>query len=133
MAKQSAILSLVLLAGCASTVEEPVDDAAAEKLAGFERTGDITTCLSVSRISTITAVDERTLLIKAGVDDYYVSDLETDCNGATRNSTRFEYSTSAAQLCRNEIIRIVDNGQGFLVGSCGMGSFEKLRRKEAAQ
>ena len=130
MLKKSMLIGLLWATGCASTVAEPVDEDAAEKLAQFERTGEVTSCLNVRQISNITAVDERTLLIETGVNDYYVSDLSSDCNGATRPSTRFEYSTSTAQLCRNEIIRIIDSGGRFLVGSCGMGSFEKLRKKE---
>jgi len=131
MVRKFMLIGLLLTAGCASTGAEPIDENAAEKLAQFERTGEVTTCLNVRQITNITAVDERTLLIQSGVNDYYVSDLSTDCNGATRSSTRFEYSTSTAQLCRNEIIRIVDSNGKFLVGSCGMGSFEKLKNKEA--
>jgi hypothetical protein len=130
MLKKSMLIGLLWATGCASTGAEPVDEDAAEKLAQFERTGEVTSCLNVRQISNITAVDERTLLIQSGVNDYYVSDLESDCNGATRSSTRFEYSTSTAQLCRNEIIRIVDSGGKFLVGSCGMGSFERLKKRE---
>lgn len=122
--------AMLAAAGCATAALEPVDGAAARKLAGFERTGDVSACIGLRSISEISAVDERTLLIRSGVNNYYVSDLKTDCNGATRGSTRFEFSTSQSQLCRNEIIRIVDNGGGFQVGSCGMGSFEKLRKKE---
>ncbi len=133
MMKNAMLIGLLWAAGCASTGAEPVNEAAAEKLAQFERTGETTTCLNTTRITSITAVDERTLLIRSGVSDYYVSDLDTDCNGATRGSTRFEYSTSTSQLCRNEIIRVVDNGGGFLVGSCGMGSFEKLVKKPPAE
>lgn len=129
MLKKSMLFGLVWAAGCATTAAEPVNKSAAEKLAQYERTGEIKTCLTTTQISSITAVDERTLLIRSGVNDYYVSDLSSDCNGATRGSNRFEYSTSTAQLCRNEIIRIVDNTGGFLTGSCGMGSFEKLMKK----
>ncbi len=124
---------LAFAAGCATTNAEPVNEAAAEKLAQFDRTGETTSCLNVTQIADITAVDERTLLIRSGANTYYVSDLKSDCNGATRNSTRFEYSTSTSQLCRNEIIRVVDNGGGFLTGSCGMGSFEKLVKKAPAE
>jgi hypothetical protein len=122
-----------LAAGCATAASEPVDEAAAEKLAEFARTGQTTTCLSVARISEIRAVDEKTLLIRSGVNEYYVSDLPSRCNGVTRNSTRIEYTTSTADLCRGEILRIVDNSAGFLTGSCGMGSFEKLAPKPPAE
>ncbi len=134
---KKAMLIVVVAAGgatgCATGASNPVDEAAAAKLAEYDRTGEMTTCLNITQIASIKAVDEKTLLIRSGVNDYYVSDLPGRCNGATRNSTRFEYTTSTSQLCRNEIIRIVDNSQGFLAGSCGMGSFEKLAKKAAAE
>lgn len=131
MMKRSLFIWLAA-AGCASAGAERVDERAAAKLAEFERTGDVTSCLNVARISSIEAVDEQTFLVRTGVNDYYVSDLPSRCNGATRNSTRLEYTTSTAQLCRNEIIRIVDNGGDFVSGSCGMGSFERLTKKAPA-
>ena len=133
MMKNIVLISVLCAAGCATTSAEPVDEAAAATLAEYNRTGDVSTCLSITQVSEIRAVDEKTLLIRSGVSDYYVSDLSSRCNGATRNSTRFEYSTSTGQLCRNEIIRVVDNGGGFLTGSCGMGSFERLEKKPDAQ
>lgn len=135
MLKKTLFASLVWAAGCATTYAEPVNERAAAILDAHERTGEATNCLNVRQISSIDAVDEKTLLIKSGVNDYYVSELSGRCNGATRNSTRFEYSTSISSLCRNDILRVVDNGGGFLTGSCGVGSFEKLVKKapEAAE
>ena len=122
------LVALVWAAGCATTNAEPVNKGAAETLDQYERTGEVQSCLNLRQISSINAVDENTLLIKSGVNDYYVNDVKGRCHGATRNSTRFQYTTSLNQLCRNDILKIVDNGGDFIVGSCGVGSFEKLEK-----
>lgn len=129
MIKRTIFAGLIWAAGCATSSAERIDEGAAAKLAEFDRTGETVSCLSVRQISSIEAVDERTLLIRSGVNNYYVSDLKNRCNGATSGFNRFEYSTSTGQLCRNELLRIVDNGSGIISGSCGMGSFEKLAKK----
>lgn len=127
------ILIALAAAGCATTAGEPVNEGAAARLAGLQRTGEKDNCLSLARISEMTAVDENTLLIRSGAGNWYVSDLPRRCRGVVGRGTRIEYTTSLAQLCRNEILRIVDNTTGFLTGSCGMGSFERLEEKPAAQ
>lgn len=129
MLRTMTIAGLIWAAGCATSSAERVNEGAAAKLAEYERTGEVTSCMNVRQIASIEAVDEKTLLIRSGVNDYYVSDIKGRCSGATSTFNRFEYTTSTAQLCRNEIITIVDNTTGFLTGSCGMGSFEKLAKK----
>ena len=129
MLRQVMFAGVIWAAGCATSSAERVNEGAAAILAEYDRTGEVKSCMNVRQISSIDAVDEKTLLIKSGVNDYYVSDIKGRCSGATSTFNRFEYTTSTAQLCRNEIIRIVDNSTGFLTGSCGMGSFEKLVKK----
>ncbi len=129
MLKKLILAGAAWAAGCASSNAERINESAAAKLAEFDRTGETVSCITTMRIDSIQAVDEKTLLIKTGPSEYYVSDLKSRCSGATSGFNRFEYTTTTAQLCRNEIIRIVDNGSGFLTGSCGMGSFEKLVKK----
>ncbi len=126
-------LLLLALAGCATTGDSPVDAAAAARLAQYDRTGEKDTCLGLPRISQITAVDERTLLVRSGVSTWYVSDLPGRCSGVVSRGNRIEYTTSIGELCRGDILRIVDNGGGFLAGSCSMGSFERLTEKPAAE
>jgi hypothetical protein len=127
------ILAALAVAGCATTTAEPVNEGAAARLAGLQRTGDKQTCLNVTLLNEITAVDEKTLLIRSGANNWYVSDLSRRCNGVVSRGNRIEYTTSLPALCRNDILRIVDNVNGFLTGSCGMGSFERLAEKPAAQ
>ena len=119
----------VLGAGCATAASDPTDKAAAAMLESFDRTGEVVTCINLARVNTITPVTESIFLIRVGASNYYVNEVSGRCRGATRGSTRLQYTTSLGQLCRNEIIRVVDNSGGFQTGSCGLGSFEKLTRK----
>ena len=119
----------VLGGGCATAASERVNKAAAEKLDSFERTGEVVSCIRLARGNSITPVTESTFLIRVGVNNYYVNEVSGRCRGATRSSTRLQYTTSLSQLCRNEIIRVVDNSAGFQTGACGLGSFEKLAKK----
>jgi hypothetical protein len=127
------ILAALAASGCATTAGEPVNEGAAARLAGLQRTGEKQQCLNVTLLNEITAVDEKTLLIRSGANNWYVSDLGLRCNGVVSRGNRIEYTTSLPQLCRNDILRIVDNVNGFLTGSCGMGSVERLEKKPAAE
>lgn len=125
-------LAMIAVSACATSATGPVDEGAAARLASLERTGDTQTCLTLPLISEIRAVDEDTLLIRSGANNWFVSELPRRCNGVVNRGNRIEYTTSQSGLCRNDILRIVDNGGGFLVGSCGMGSFERLAPKAAS-
>lgn len=119
----------ITFAGCATAPAEQVNKAAAKTFAKYERTGEKTSCLSIAQISSIRPVTETTFLVRTNASDFYANDVSGRCNGATRNSSRIEYTTSLSQLCRNELIRVVDNTSGFELGGCGLGSFEKLKKK----
>ena len=128
-----ALIGAVVLGACATAVPERVNESALRILEAHERTGDTDTCMNLRSISQITAVNERTLLVKSGVSDYYVSDLKSRCSGVTTGFHRIEYTTSLSQLCRGEILRIVDNSSGMMTGSCAMGSFERLEPRAPAE
>lgn len=117
------------IAGCASVERAEISPEAEERLADFERTGEMRTCLNLRAISQIDPLDERHFLVRVGLNDYYLNEISGRCSGAGRFNNRIQYTTSISQLCRNEIITIVDNTTGFTVGSCGLGSFERLIEK----
>lgn len=124
--------ALLAAMGCATTASERVDEKVAEKLAGFERTGETVTCLNVRSISSIDAADEKTFLVRVGVNDYYVNEARGRCSGATSGFNHLEYTLSAAQLCKLDVIRVVDNQTGTFYGSCSLGDFEKLKERSPA-
>ncbi len=100
-------------------------------LGGFVRTGETQNCLSLVAINQIKPLTDELFLVRVGVSKYYLNEVSGSCNGATSSFNRLQYKVSTSSLCRNEIIRIVDNSQGFTVGSCGLGSFERLEAKPA--
>ena len=121
---------LVALGACATTPAEPVNEAALAKLETFELTGERTNCLPPSRSTRYTAVTEEKLLVQVGVSQYYLNDVRGRCNGATSGFNRFEFVVFGGQVCNNQIVNIVDNTNGFTVGSCALGDFQELRLKE---
>lgn len=121
--------ALIAAASCATAPVEEINESAAATLAKYERTGEVVQCLNLRSISSIQPVTETTFLVRVGAGDYYVNDVSGRCNAAPRISTRLEYETTLSQLCRNELIRVVDNTTGAVLGGCGLGSFEKLEKK----
>ncbi|WP_425409096.1 DUF6491 family protein [Hyphococcus sp.] len=124
--------SFLLAAGCASagTDNYEMSERVAERLSKFTATGETETCLSLSRIRSITPLDERHFLVEANVGDYYLNRVSGSCFGAARPGNRIQYTVSGGQLCRNEIINVVDNTSGIPGGSCGLGSYERLEKVE---
>ncbi len=126
-----ALGATALLAACATAGSSyEMSDEVAAKLAEFEKTGEVRNCIQLRAIDQIKPLDERNFLIEAGVNDYYLAELGSSCNGADSTLNRLQIETSQSSLCRNEIIRIVDNSTGFTVGSCGMSDFQKLEKIE---
>ncbi len=126
-----ALGATALLAACATAGSGYVmSDEVAAKLAEFEKTGEVKNCLQLRTIDQIRPLDERNFLIETGVNDYYLAELSSSCSGAASSFNRLQYTTSLSSLCRNEIIRVVDNTNGFTVGSCGMSDFQKLEKIE---
>ncbi len=122
------------LAACATTDgDDGMSEAAARRLAAFERTGQTVNCLPVRNISQITPLDDRHFLVRQGVSQYYLNIVNGRCRNADRPSNRIQYTTTIATLCQNEIISVVDNIQGFFVSSCSLGEFERLERKERGE
>ncbi len=116
-------------AACASSGSYEMSEKASARLAEFERTGDYQTCLGLRQISQIKPLDEHNFLVRVGLNQYYLNKVSGRCSGADRTFNRIQYTTSISQLCRNEIISIVDNTTGFTTGSCGLGDFERLENK----
>lgn len=114
-----------------ASIAKRASNAAAAKIASMQPSGETETCLPLRRITSISAADERTLLVRSG-SDYYVNRPNSRCSGADNRSSRFEYTTTIGSLCRNDIVRVVENNSGILNGTCTLGVFEKLAPAEKA-
>lgn len=118
---------LVFVASCASADSggSTLTAEAAEALSKYERTGETRSCMSTTQISAINPLDAHHFLVRVGVSKYYLNET-SGCRGAGRAFNRIQYEVSGGQLCRNQIVQVVDNSSGFIVGSCGLGEFEEL-------
>ena len=131
--KKISIAVIMMTAGCASGGAYEMSEKTAESLAKFERTGEFQNCLNVSQIDGITPLDERHFLVRYGVSKYYLNELPRSCFGAGRAGNRLQYTVYGGQICRNEIVHVVDNTTGMAGGACGLSSFERLEKIPQAQ
>ena len=125
-----AAASLTALAACASTAPpDDMSESAAARLTKFERTGETESCVSIRNISQIDPLSESLFLVRVGAGRYYLNEVNGRCNRAGSGFTRLQYTTSLSQLCRNEIVEVRDNSSGFVLGSCSLGTFERVEKK----
>lgn len=119
----------LLLGACVTTTSERVDERVAEKLNGLEEAGETRLCISTARIRSIDAATETKFLVETGVNDFWLVNTSGRCSGATLSRNRLQYTLPTGQLCKGEIITVVDNQGGFQAGSCGWGDFVRLQPK----
>ncbi|KPP82692.1 MAG: hypothetical protein HLUCCA04_01120 [Oceanicaulis sp. HLUCCA04] len=120
-------VSLAILGTSAMASAQEPSEAAAERLAQFERTGETVNCVNLTRLRSIQPLDDSHFLIEMRGGDMYLNVTTGQCNRAASAGTYLQYSTPGSQFCRNQIIDVVDNGgSGMLSGSCALGEFEAL-------
>jgi hypothetical protein len=122
----------VIGAGCATASSPELSEKAAERLADFKPTGETRSCLPLTHIRTIDALDDSHFLVETRNGDYYLNVVSGRCSSASRPGYFIEYSVSGSTLCRNEIVRVIDNTAGMTVGSCGLGDFQALEEAPSA-
>lgn len=114
------------LGACGTTSAPLSDDDIAEALPNYERTGETETCLSVVRIDEIDPVTDRLWLVETRGGEVYLNQVSPGCNGAASTFTYLSYEIPGTQLCRGEIIRVVEQTSDITRGSCGLGEYERL-------
>ncbi len=125
-------LAALTLQACASgeMMEPEMSVEAAETLAGYNFTGETQSCLSTNRIDQIEPLDERHWLVETVNGDMYLNRVSRGCSGADRSFTYLQYEIPTGQLCRGEIVRVIDNGSNMSQGSCGLGDYERLAPRD---
>ena len=97
----------------------------ARALAGL-RQGAPMTCISLSRSRTSRYLDRDTIAYQDTSRGYYVNRTNGGCNF---DEDSFVVSvTPSDQLCRGDIIRLVDRSSGMPRGSCSLGDFVPYTR-----
>lgn len=123
-------VTVLFAAGCATPDGgERVDARAKAVLDTLELTGEVSRCVPLTRLGQIRPVTENAFLVETGVRNWQLLRTSGRCQGATRQQNRIEYTTALTQLCTGDILRIVDNQNGFFVGGCSVQEFERLAPK----
>lgn len=100
---------------------------ASEAVSRFQTTGDFRTCLPLKQVDHLDIIDPQLILVRSN-NQYYYNQTQTRCDSRGDNY-RLQYRTSASQLCSGQIIDVVDNFSGILLGACSLGRFERVVEK----
>lgn len=123
----------VLAAGLtAAASAQSAEERAEARLAEFRPTGETTTCLSTSRIRQITPIDDTRWLVTTRGAGTYLNEVSRGCFGASSPFNYLQYQVSGAQLCRGDIVHVIDTGAGMQTGACGLGEYQRVEPVENA-
>ncbi|MCH8489990.1 MAG: DUF6491 family protein [Oceanicaulis sp.] len=126
----AAVIALGLSAAAHSQSTQERADA---RLAQFTETGESRSCLSTTRIRSITPLDDSRWLVTTRGGDTYLNEVSRGCFGASSPFSYIQYRIPGGQLCRCEIIRVVDTSSNMSRGACGLGEYQRLEPVAAGQ
>lgn len=130
-----ALVSSLALAGCAygdaDTAPAPIREKEAKTLARELKgkvAGEPRNCISnIPHVDTIRISDD-TLLYRESGRLVYVNTLRSPCPGLRRDSDIIVTESLGGQLCRGDIIRLVDRISGIQGPICSLGEFVPYRK-----
>lgn len=93
----------------------------------YQPTGEVRHCVPLRNLRESTVIDDQTIFFRGMGRKAYMNRMPNKCPRLAFEE-RFMYSTSISQLCRHEIITVLD-AFGRQWGSCGLGVFEEMERK----
>lgn len=126
----SALLMSALLGGTSAADEKEMTKAE-KRLAQIEKkyqpTGQTRACVPLRSLRESRVIDDQTIFFKGPGKRAYINRLPRRCSRLAFEN-RFSYTTTIGQLCKSEIITVLDN-MGSAWGSCGLGQFEEWEKK----
>jgi len=93
----------------------------------YQATGKTKRCVSLNRLRESTIIDDQTIFFRGNGRAGYVNRLPRKCHRLATEE-RFAYSTSIGQLCKHEILTVLDSF-GHSWNRCGLGEFEVWEKK----
>lgn len=124
----SALLSIAVagaaLSGAASAKDKKER---VSKAPAAENIGEPRTCIRLRDIRQTKVHDDYTIDFEMRSGRIYRNNLGNRCSGLGFEKS-FSYATSLNQLCRGEIITVLNNSGGTLQprGSCGLTKFQEI-------
>ena len=127
----STLLLLAATSACAtSAVSEPRTASAETKLAralAGKVAGPPVDCLPSYRTNDMSVIDDNTILFREGSKLVYRNDPPGGCSPMSRTGYALLTRSPTSQLCRGDIVRVVDLTTHNTVGSCSLGDFIPYR------
>jgi hypothetical protein len=118
-----ALAAASLSASDGSDIPEHVLDA----LEGYEVTDEQRSCASTHRILDIRVIDDRNWLFKMHGSQSFLNTMGRGCRDADDPFSYMVYQSYGSQLCRGDVIRLVDRGGiGATRASCILGRYRVL-------
>ncbi len=94
---------------------------------GYELTGETRNCLSVIWIDNVHTDNEEGWVFTVRGGQAYMNRVTRGCRSASRGFSYISYRVYGSQICRGEIVQVIDSGTNMHAGGCGLGEFEQLR------
>jgi len=128
-------LVVAAISGGSSVADEKKQTRGEERLAKIEEkyqpTGKIRHCVSLRSLRDSRIIDEQTIFFHGRGKRAYMNRLPHRCPRLAVEE-RFSYQTTTGQLCRAEIITVIDS-MGSAWSSCSLGKFEEWEKKPKAE
>lgn len=124
----SSALCTGLLVAFASTASFAGD--LPDRLAGYQTTGEVESCVTTRSIKRTTALDDYNILFEMSGKKKYINRLRGRCARLGFEDS-FAYKTVGGRLCSGEIITVLHNGEPG--GGCSLGKFEEIEKKEKSE
>jgi len=104
-----------------------------ELMKTYEKTDTVESCVQLNRIDQTRILDKKNILFEMDNRTRYLNTLPHNCPGLTPYRA-ISYKTSINQLCSTDIITVFEPGLPApnSYGSCGLGKFTLLKKKEGA-
>lgn len=125
------LASACLAAGC--TRDEPVETTARDlsrmeaELKGYEPAGPPVSCVNMRDLQGNRSIGEGALVFDGPPGRKWINRPPAGCP-SLEFGRALRVRTSSSQLCRNEIVTVLDPVSGSEYGGCGLGDFEPYRR-----
>ncbi|TNE62463.1 MAG: hypothetical protein EP335_12805 [Alphaproteobacteria bacterium] len=127
----STVLMLALAAGNTLADDDKEPTRAEKRLANvmekYEATGEVRHCIPLRFLRESTIIDDQTIFFRGLGKKGYMVHLPYRCSRLAAEE-RFAYRNSIGQLCKSDIITVLDSF-GREWGSCGLGEFEEMKKK----
>ncbi len=123
----AALLMAAVVSACApSAVSEPRTAKAElqlQKALQGKVAGAPVNCLPSTRTGDMTIVDDNTILFRDGRSRLYRNDPRGGCSPMGRGGYTLVTRSTTGEMCRGDIVQVVDLTSRTFAGSCSLGDF----------